>query len=43
MIELTEEEMDVILAMYAVVCGEGQETGAMINLVKRIKKKRGDE
>lgn len=38
--ELSEEEMDAILAMYEVATWEGQETDIMINLVERIKKEK---
>lgn len=35
---ISKEEMETILAMYKVVCSEGQETDNMVNLIEVIKK-----
>ena len=38
--EISKEERGTILEMYDVVCGEGQESNIMVNLVRRIKKEK---
>ena len=43
---ISKEEMDTILVMYRIVCGEGQESDIMKGLAQRIekgKKKMGEE
>ena len=34
---LDKKEMETILEMYHIVCGEGQETNDIKNLVKRVR------
>ena len=37
---ISKEEMEAILAMYRIVCAEGQESDIMVGLAKRIEKEK---